>query len=33
MKCFVSGCSDNGAYPDKVTTDDSALHARVIELY
>ena len=33
MKRFMSGWSDNVAYPIKVTTDASALHARVMELY
>ena len=33
MKRFMSGWSDNVAYPLKVTTDASALHARVMELY
>ena len=33
MKHFMSGWSDNVAYPLKVTTDASALRARVMELY
>ena len=33
MKRFMSGWSDNVAYPLKVTTDASALRARVMELY
>ena len=33
MKRFMSGRSDNVAYPLKVTTDASALRARLMELY
>ena len=33
MKHFMSGWSDNVAYPLKITTDASALCARVMELY
>ena len=33
MKRFITGWSDNVVYPLKVTTDASALHTRVIELY
>ena len=33
MKDFISGWFDNVVYPLKVTTDASALRARVIELY
>ena len=33
MKCFMSGLSDNIAYPLKVTTDAGALCVRVMELY
>ena len=32
-KRFISGWSDNVVYPLKVTTDTSALHARVIDRY
>ena len=33
MKHFMNGWSDNVVYPLKVTTDASALRARIIELY
>ena len=33
MKCFMSEWSNNVVYPLKVTTDASALRAKVIELY
>ena len=33
MKRFMSGCSDNVVYPLTVTTDASALRAKVMELY
>ena len=33
MKRFISGWSDNVVYPLKVTTDTSALRARVIDQY